>query len=374
MNQQRSEPAPSPSARPRRIDLASWLLREVRRRQRPGQAMTEFTLVVPILLLVIYAMIIFALAIHTQIDFGNAISSGIREATVLGNGGSLPAGQTGQDIDATVGQMMLQNLRSDDKDSVTQFSIQLEQARPANVPDADATTGIPGNTYRNTYLYDKPSKSFRLTALFLNQKYDGATVTACQYYYQAHVREVWTPRVIPPGHYTTDITYLDQAETIILKVASQGIADPQIDDLLPTGTVLPIPPNLRYPNNPIADLTFLNGCGRTYYNDRDSPSNPPAGQPTSYSASWDCTYAWIGTSFAGGGASSPAYFCYYYPTERMVQLDSGTNFPLPDLVEVDLAYNYSPIPTEISTKTPLGNGFSLIEHARGRLEPNPVPN
>ena len=366
MNQQRIEPAPQLGPCPKGMGLQVWLVREARCRQRSGQAMTEFAIVVPLLLLIIYAMIIFSLAIHTQIDFGNAISSGIREATVLGNGGSLPAGQIAQDIDATVGQAMLQNLRSDDRASVTQFSIQLEQARTVDVPDADANTGVLGNTYRNTYLYNVSSGSFNQSAWSTAQTYNG---TACQYYYQAHTREVWTPITPGPGHYKTDITYLDQAEAVILNVTvPSGPTDPQILNLLPTGTTLPIPVNQRYPNGVSA------GCGRTYYNDRDSPPNPPAGQPTSYSPNWDCTFAWTGTSFAGGGVSSSTHFCYYYPTERTVQLASGTNFPLPDLVEVDLSYNYNPIPTEISSKTPLGNGFGLSEHARGRLEPNPVPN
>ena len=234
------------------------------------------------------------------------------------------------------------------------------------MPDANPNTGVLGNTYRNTYLYNVSSGSFNQSAWSAAQVYNG---TSCQYYYQAHVREVWTPTGVGTTYYTTDITYLDELETIILRVASIGIPDPQISALLPTGTILPIATNSRYP----VDSTLLGGCGRIYYNDRRSPSNPPVGQPTSYSPSWDCTFAWTGTSFAGGGGSSPSHFCYYYPTERTVQLASGTNFPLPDLVEVDLSYNYNPIPTEISTKTPLGSGFGLTEHARGRLEPNPVP-
>ena len=94
MNQQRIEPAPQLDTCPKHTGLRAWLLREARRRQGSGQALTEFAMVVPLLLVIIYAMIIFALAIHTQIDFGNAISSGIRTATVLGDGSGLPNGQS----------------------------------------------------------------------------------------------------------------------------------------------------------------------------------------------------------------------------------------------------------------------------------------
>ena len=130
-----------------------------------------------------------------------------------------------------------------------------------------------------------------------------------------------------------------------------------------------LPANPRYPDVGTY-TTFRDGCNRVYVVD----SRPTAQQippalvgPNSYSSSWDCSYAYTLTSYSGGGGGG--HLCYYYPTERNIQVDSGGAFPLPDLVEVALTYLYDPIPTEISSKTPIGNGFTLVEHARGRLEP-----
>ena len=366
MNQQGIEPTVRPMNRPRCAALAARLLREAACRERSGQAMTEFTLVVPLLLLIIYAMIIFALAIHTQIDFGNAISSGVRTATVLGDGSALPVSQSAQDVDAMIGQAMTQNLRADDRGSVTQFSVQLIQGRPAVVPDANASTGIPANTYEDVYKYYPGTQTFHQDA------YDAAPAVSipgvtdptdpCQYYYQAHVVSRYTYNATTMVEHKSVITYIDQAELIPLWSVTDNVTD-----------ILTVNP--RYPDpNSVLYSSFQAGCGRHYAID----SRPLANRMTwtntdvnvSYLSSWDCSYAYTGAAYSG---SNGGHLCYYYPTERNIQVDSGGAFPLPDLVEVALTYLYDPIPTEISSKTPIGNGFTLVEHARGRLEPASIP-
>ena len=424
MNQQRIEPVPPAAARPRRIDLASWLLREACRRQRPGQAMTEFTLVVPILLLVIYAMIIFALAIHTQIDFGNAVSTAVRKATVLGNGSTLPPAQVGtgaaapvpnlEDIDSLIGQSMAQNLRSDDKGSIDSFDIQLEQSRimpdALNNPDHTGTTQ---NIYKNTYcaipapssapaackavsatasVFGSGKPTFDQNAWDFIQASTGST-DPCQYYYETHQAQVVTYDTVANQGVATVTTYLDANERIILYQGVDRYTYPPLTLVSHT----PTPGfvwDTRYPN-PALYTNFQNGCGRVYYVDERPlayQSSPPLSTlPTRYSVDWDCTYANptppdLPTSYVSyipvtvpPAPVSPfkpqavGHTCYYYPNERNIDVSSSSDFPLPDLVEVGLNYHYDPIPTEISSRTPLGQGFSLREHARGRLEPAPVP-
>ena len=420
MNQQRSEPAPSPAARSRRIDTASWLLRQARRRQRSGQAMTEFTLVVPILLLVIYAMIIFALAIHTQIDFGNAVSTAVRKATVLGNGSTLPPAQVGtgaaapvpnlEDVDSLIGQSMTSNLRSDDKGSIDSFDIQLEQSRimpdALNNPDH---TGTAQNIYKNTYcaipapssapaackavsatasVYGSGNPTFDQNAWDFIQANTGS-IDPCQYYYEAHQSQVLTYDGVANKQVDTATTYLDAREQIVLY--QTVVTYPPL-----TSTPASITRDFRYPNpaSYTAPGGFQSGCNRVYYVENrpavDQIPPVPVGSPTSYSVDWDCTYANAPTnpprsyvSFipitilpalpSPFDARAVGHTCYYYPNERNIDVSSASDFPLPDLVEVGLNYHYDPIPTEISSKTPLGQGFSLREHARGRLEPAPIP-
>jgi len=421
MNQQRSEPAPSPAARSRRIDTASWLLREARRRQRSGQALTEFALVVPLLLLVIYAIIIFALAVHTQIDFGNAISSGIRAATVDANGLALananvpdgthssptnisqpvPSQPSVLDVDNDIGNAMVANLRSDDQGSVQEFSVQLIQGRPGgqpNMPDRTntgplagdiqvETTGAPVNVYLNVYCAVPAPASApvecrnppltpraynpQAAVSFDQDSWNWAShwpgISYCKYYYQAH-------KVIAARGTTV---YLDRNENIVLYNDNQDIAGDNTK-LFETGpgafppyNVLLGYPNPRYPKATDDPSGLGLGCGRVVGIGQSYPADDAA-LPDLRNPPWDCSHAWNPAAVAPAIAS-PNNLCFYYPSERNTVLATGDKFPLPDLVEVKLQYLYNPIPTELSTKTPLGNGFTITEHARGRLEPAVLP-
>ena len=232
----------------RRIGLAARAQVRARSLAQPGQAMTEFAIVAPLLLLIIYAMIIFALAIHTQIDFGNAVSTAMRQATVLGNGSILApaAPNTGatspnpnlEDVDALIGQALLQNLRSDDAHSVDSFDLQLQQSRIApdalNNPD---NTGTPQNIYKNTYCaIPVPSSASAACKAILAaalRPYGARTPTfdqnawnfilasgissdPCTYYFEAHQAQVYTYDSGSNMTVVTRTTYLDKGEQIIL--------------------------------------------------------------------------------------------------------------------------------------------------------------
>lgn len=402
MNQQRIEPTPPCRACPQRMRPAMWVLRAARRRERPGQAITEFAMVVPVLLFVIYAMIIFALAIHTQIDFGNAISSGIRAATVDANGFGLananipdgthssptnisspnPAQPSVLDVDADIGNSMVANLRSDDRGSVQLFSIELKQGRPGgqpNLPDGDPITGAPGNTYKNVYCAipvlasapascqhlvtnSTPLSSYNTQAAisFDQDAWNWAShwpgVSYCKYYYQAH-------EVDAAGYRTV---YLDRNQNIVLFNNNPDIVGDNTKlfeaayPAAPTYDVLYQDP--RYPrvgDDPDIATGLSKGCNRIVTAGGTYPADTSG-------TLWTCSTAWV-------GAASLNNLCFYYPSERNTILAPGDNFPLPDLVEVKLQYLYNPIPTEISSKTPLGSGFTIVEHARGRLEPAVLP-
>ena len=287
MNQQRIEPTPPCRACPQRMRPAMWVLRAARRRERPGQAITEFAMVVPVLLFVIYAMIIFALAIHTQIDFGNAISSGIRAATVDANGFGLananipdgthssptnisspnPAQPSVLDVDADIGNSMVANLRSDDRGSVQLFSIELKQGRPGgqpNLPDGDPITGAPGNTYKNVYCAipvlasapascqhlvtnSTPLSSYNTQAAisFDQDAWNWAShwpgVSYCKYYYQAH--EVDRMYLGSP----VKTIYLDRNETIVLYNNNPDIAGDNTKLFEPGPSSSPLY-NVQYPD------------------------------------------------------------------------------------------------------------------------------
>jgi len=401
-----------------RIHLVKRLQARAGRRARSGQAMTEFAIVVPLLLLLIYAIIIFALAIHTQIDFGNAISTAMRRATVLGNGSILPpaAVNTGatspnpnlEDVDALIGQSLLQNLRSDDAHSVDSFDLQLQQSRLVKDafynPDG---TGTPQNIYKNTYCaipapagapaacrsilaaalrpYGPGSTTFDQNAWNFIQA-SGISADPCTYYFEAHQAQVYTYDSVGGLTVVTRTTYLDKGEQIILHQEVQSFYEV---GGAPTGlpAVTPLVTDPRYPDPTLAaNATLQAGCGRVYYvENRPTGSRSPAliVGPVIYKPDWDCTYANTipATSYLTLIPFTTSHFdhtavghtCYYYQNERNIDVSSDSDFPLPDLVELGLNYHYDPIPTEISSRTPLGGGFSLREHAQGRLEPAPLP-
>jgi hypothetical protein len=112
------------------------------RREQQGATIVEFAFVAPVLFLILFAIFQFAPAIHTQIDFGNALSTGIRTATIDGDGSILtqPENYPGTSTamlqsvrkiytDDNIGQSLLLNLRSDDVDRVNWYDVTLLQSR-----------------------------------------------------------------------------------------------------------------------------------------------------------------------------------------------------------------------------------------------------
>ena len=80
-----------------------------------------------------------------------------------------------------IGQAMTQNLRADDRGSVTQFSVQLIQGRPAVVPDADANTGTPANIYEDVYAYTASTQTFAQDASNWQHDHNSA-IDPCKYF------------------------------------------------------------------------------------------------------------------------------------------------------------------------------------------------
>src|SRR5690349_20735615 len=88
-------------------------------RAKEGQSIVEISLVLPVLLLVLFGIIEFALALHTAVDFNGAVSNGLRQATVIG------ADATNDD---TIGQSLFKTMRTDDPNRASYFDIQLLQS------------------------------------------------------------------------------------------------------------------------------------------------------------------------------------------------------------------------------------------------------
>lgn len=304
-------PAPGPSTR-----LRTFL------RPKPGQSMVEFQLIVPLLAIIIFGIIEFALAIHTEIDFNGAVSDGIRQATIVG------ADTTNDD---SIGQAMFQTMRADDPDRSNYYTVELLQSR--SLTDAGAT-----DTYENFYTYNHATHSFNIDpyayiADVLASR--GSVPTPCQYFYEAHeVVDVATG---------TPTVYLDQSEDI---------------ELSPS----PTSDTTEHLASALSNSDLLQGCGRTYYIDGTPPEST---DPVAYDTTWTC---------ANDGAAAPGItgnLCYYYPEERinsvepLVSNDTG----LTDEIEVDINYTYKPLGDFVASHSPLGLGFTVTEHARGRIEP-----
>lgn len=95
---------------------------------RRGTATVEFSLVAPVLLIMIFGIIEFALAVHTQVDYGNAVTAGIRETTVQGSNGT---------DDTVIASKLFQTMRQDDPDRANYFSIRLIAGRYFKHVDLD---------------------------------------------------------------------------------------------------------------------------------------------------------------------------------------------------------------------------------------------
>jgi hypothetical protein len=295
---------------------------------RQGQSLVEFSLVLPVLLLVLFGIIEFALALHTTIDFNGAVSSGLRQATVIG------ADSTNDD---TIGQAMFTSMRADDPNRANYFDIQLLQSRTLSDTGTD--------TYENFYAYNPGTHAFAIDPYLYLQTVlasRGSIPSPCQYFYEAHeVRDV--------NDSTRTTVYLDQSQQIVFS------NPPPVGDPFGLSTHLA---------SVLSDSSLLNGCGRIYDIDYGAGS-PPDGKSAYDTTNWTCARA---------GAPAPGVtgnLCYYYPNERINEINPllPDNTSLTDEVEVDLSYTYKPLGDYVTTHTPLGFGFSITEHARGRIEP-----
>ena len=157
-----------------------------------GQSMVEFALILPLFLLFILGIIVFALAIHTIIDYNGAIAAGIRQATLI----NYATGNASLNDDG-VGQVLFQSMRSDNPDRANYYDIRLVESRAH--PDADTDAGD-YNAYENFYSYVRSNHSFSVDPyLYISQNL-GNVPTPCQYFYGAHS--------------TGGVAYLDQSERI----------------------------------------------------------------------------------------------------------------------------------------------------------------
>jgi hypothetical protein len=285
-------------------------------------------LAMPVLLLLIFGIIDFALALQTMVDFNGAVSNGMRQATVVGSDST---------NDDTIGQALLMNMRLDDPNRSNYYDVQLVQSR--------ARTDTSANTYENFYAYNTGTHAFNVDPYAYLQNVlaaRGSIPLPCQYFYEAHeVRDVNTP--------SNDKFYLDAAEQILISP-------------IPTGDPLGIGTHLA---SVLSDSNLMTmGCNRVY--DVDFTTTAPDGKTSYDTTNWTC---------ANDGAHAPGVtgnLCYYYPEERINEVNPllPDNSALPDEIEVDLNYTYRPLGNIASSSgTVLGAGFTITEHARGRVEP-----
>lgn len=293
---------------------------------RRGQSTVEMALAMPVLLLVIFAILDFALALQSEIDFNGAVSNGIRAATIVG------ADSTNDD---TIGQGMLLNMRLDDPNRSNYYDVQLIQSRQL--------TDYGTNTYKNFYAYNTSTHAFNVDPYAYVLALSGSIPSPCQYFYEAHaVYDVDDP--------ANSKVYLDQAEQI------------QINPL-PSGDSLGLSTHLA---SVMTNASLMLGCGRYY--DVDYVTVPSGDKTLFDETDWTCANDGAPAPHAPGAIGN---LCYYYPEERINEINPllSDNSALPDEIEVDINYTYSPLGNVASTKTLLGRGFTITEHARGRIEP-----
>ena len=325
--------------------------RLVPRAQR-GQTLVEFSLVVPLLLLLIFGIIEFALAMHTTIDFGSATSEGIREATVLGSGAALgekTPPQNQADVDPIVSQHILQGLRGDDLAKINYYSIACVSPRTSSDASTLSVLDCGANTYRNFYLWKTSlnSPDPNAYAYFLARANHtdwplpgGGVPSACSYYYGAHTDTTTTPAM---SDYLGPGTGMRLSGT--LSSDDPPVVDPR--NYPPIAGVTTTPPaSIADPLWPqLWRDTSGHLCGRVQTSPQSCPQLP---------------------------AVSPA-LCYYYPPQRMDYISTAAlSDPLPDLVQIELSFTYHPVISYIAAFTPLGKGFTIVDHAQGRIEPRQI--
>jgi hypothetical protein len=136
--------------------------------------MVEFTLVLPLFLLLIFAIIVFSLAVHTVIDYNSAVDDAVRQSTLI----DYTSG-TETFYDDAIGQAALLGMRSDNPDRANYYDVNLIQSR--NHLDAGS------NTYENFYSYNRGSHAFVIDPyVYIAQNLGSSAPTPCEYYYGAH--------------------------------------------------------------------------------------------------------------------------------------------------------------------------------------------
>jgi Flp pilus assembly protein TadG len=327
---------------------------QAQRAGRPGTAMVEFGLVAPLLFLFMFAIIEFSLAIHTQIDYGNAISTGIRTATILGQDNV----QNPQNryTDDEIGYSLLGidptsyqsngTMRGDDPRFANWYQLTLIESRTLNTTDL----------FQNTYKYSGSTRSFDLDPYdYLQTAYGASAPSACAYFYEAHeVTGVVEHDLNGAATTTTEnVYYLDAAEKIQISPTNYY---PDVDSSGNQVAVTPDPAS-HYPVNSLINC-IDSTPGRSY----------------SYGGSLPTLLCDSGSGTDAAFLGHTGNLCYYYPNERTNSIDGSAEAQtdaaiLPDLVELSVNYTYRPFGTTVSSLTPLGLGFTITDHARGRLEP-----
>ncbi len=243
-----------------------------------GQSMVEFMLILPAFLLCLLAILFFSLAIHTVIDYNSAVSTSVRQATLINYAtGNNPS------YDDAIGQILRASLRSDNPDRANYYDVQLVQSRA--LTDAGA-----GSLYENFYTYEMSTHSFDVNPYdYISQNSSalasqyGAVPTPCQYFYNTHEDP------------SSGDVFLDSSDQVNLTTDAEAQAH--------------VP----------SDADLLSGCGR------DAP--PGTNDPCLNN---------------GEAAGVTTHLCYYYPSDRTDTVSTSatdTGQVLPD--ELDVAVNYT---------------------------------